>query len=144
MDQAPGPIIARVRPSIARIVGIVGSPDCDIAIHTSVIVTIAPASGVHKPISRSEPAADAIRPRTSDAGGVVFAMCAAREWKRAIAVIILCRRSPVPGQPLANVENRRCIEAGTDGRRIRWEKERPKVACVLLQMGELQFDDSAL
>ena len=136
--------MARVRPSIARIIGTVGSADCEIAIHSSVIVTIAPASGVHKPTSRSKPVADASRSRATDAAGAVFSMCAAREWKRIVAVITLCRRSPVPGQPFAKVENSRCIEAGTDGRRIRREKEQPKVACVLLQMGELQFDDSAL
>jgi len=55
IDQAPGPIIAKVAPRIASIRGTSGSPTHDKTIHSSTMVTSTPPTGVHKPTGRSIP-----------------------------------------------------------------------------------------
>ena len=55
IDQAPGPIIAKVAPRIASIMGTNGSPTRDTTIHSSTMVTRTPPTGVHKPTRRSIP-----------------------------------------------------------------------------------------
>ena len=64
MDQAPGPIIAKVAPRAASTMGINGSPGRENAIHISTMVTVAPASGVHKTGEKKYP-----RPYPDDLGG---------------------------------------------------------------------------
>jgi len=56
IDQAPGPIIAKVAPRVASISGSNGSPTCDEITHSSTMATSAPPSGVHKPARRRIPA----------------------------------------------------------------------------------------
>ena len=56
IDHAPGPSIANVRPSIASMIGINGSPTQRHAIQTSTIPNSTPAAGVHKPARRNIPA----------------------------------------------------------------------------------------
>jgi hypothetical protein len=55
-DQAPGPIIAKVAPRIAKIMGIKGSPAPKKAIQISTIATSVPTTGVHRPTRRNNPA----------------------------------------------------------------------------------------
>lgn len=109
IDQAPGPIIARVAPRVAKTRGSQKSPPPpEKAIHNSRPAMSAPAIGVHRPTKRRSVAPASINCATSDA-------CCATPWKRTIrqhikaaAVIKRWRRRPTPGNPLANVENRRC------------------------------------
>ena len=60
MDQAPGPTIAKAAPRTACMMAIHGSPECERsrekAIHTSTMAAKDPATGVHKPTRRSNPA----------------------------------------------------------------------------------------
>jgi len=76
MDQYPGPIMAKVAPSPAGIMRIHRSAGCEIAITTSAIATIVPATGVHRPSRRSIPAPTAITCETVDATGAVSPKCA--------------------------------------------------------------------
>lgn len=60
MDQAPGPTIATIAPSVAWIMGNHGSLVCEKylepAIHILTTASSAPATGVHKPAKMSSPA----------------------------------------------------------------------------------------
>lgn len=56
MDQAPGPIIAKVNPSTANAIGIPALPAADSAIHVSTPATTIPAMGVHRPAISKIPA----------------------------------------------------------------------------------------
>jgi len=67
MDQAPGPTIARVAPSVANMTGIHESPERENAIHTSARATTVPVTGVHKPTRRNIPAQAAMTCGTTDA-----------------------------------------------------------------------------
>jgi len=50
MENAPGPIIASVPPSVASIAAVPASPGDTKTVHTIIVAMIAPAIGVHKPI----------------------------------------------------------------------------------------------
>ena len=60
MDQAPGPIIAKVAPRVANMMGMNGLAGREKAIQTSTMATSVPAIGVHKPTRRGIPALAAI------------------------------------------------------------------------------------
>jgi len=55
-DQAPGPIIAKVAPRIAKVTEISGLAECVKTFHVSKMAIRVPASGVHSPNSSSTPA----------------------------------------------------------------------------------------
>jgi hypothetical protein len=52
MDQAPGPIMAKVAPKVAKSRGIRGSPLPEKTINSSRAATMVPATGVHSPTRR--------------------------------------------------------------------------------------------
>jgi len=111
MDQAPGPIIAKVAPRVAKMRGFQGSPAPEKTIQTSTPATTAPATGVHKPTRRSIPAPAPIicgTCETFDANCDVALNWETKQYTRAAAVANRCRKRPVPGQPSANVEAKRC------------------------------------
>ena len=60
IDQAPGPIIAKVAPRVANMMGMNGLSGREKAIQTSTMATSVPAIGVHKPTRRGIPALTAI------------------------------------------------------------------------------------
>lgn len=60
MDQAPGPIMARVPPKVAKSRGIEGSPLPEKTINISRAATIVPATGVHSPTRRRIAAATSV------------------------------------------------------------------------------------
>ena len=51
MDHAPGPIIARVAPKVANMIGIPRLPALEQTIHSSAIATTVPAIGVNAPLA---------------------------------------------------------------------------------------------
>ena len=53
IDQAPGPIIAKVAPRVANMMGINELPGREKATQTSTIATSVPTAGVHKPKRRA-------------------------------------------------------------------------------------------
>jgi len=57
IDHAPGPIIAKVTPSVAKMMHIHGSRAWKKMRDTSMIATSVPTTGVHKPARRNIPAA---------------------------------------------------------------------------------------
>jgi hypothetical protein len=61
IDHAPGPIIARVTPSVAKKMHIQGSRVWNKMMDISMIATTVPATGVHKPTRRNIPAAAPIK-----------------------------------------------------------------------------------
>jgi hypothetical protein len=112
MDQAPGPIIAKAAPRTACMMAIHGSPECESnrrkAIHTLTMAANDPASGVHRPTRRNNPA-----PAPMTCGTAIVNGGDSRRptiAKRISANPVSSRRSrrPMPGQPSANVENSRC------------------------------------
>ena len=112
MDQAPGPIIAKAKPSTACMMAIHGSLECqkclEQAIHTLTMPVKDPASGVHRPTTRSNPLpAPTICSTTAINEGASRRLMIPK-WKSATAVSSRRRRRPTPGQPLAKVENSRC------------------------------------
>jgi hypothetical protein len=76
MDHAPGPIIARVALKVAKMIGIPELPALEQTIHSSAIVIIVPATGVHKPTRSSIPATAANMCGTIDANCDVSLKCA--------------------------------------------------------------------
>jgi hypothetical protein len=108
MDHAPGPIIARVAPKVAKMIGIPRPPELEQTIHSSTIVIIVPTTGVHKPTRSSIPATAANMCGTIDANCDVSLKCAIPEQNRVVAVNTRWSRMPMPGQPFGNVENKRC------------------------------------
>lgn len=112
MDQAPGPIIAKEPPRIAKRIAIQGSLFFDKMTHNWLPATTVPATGVHNPTRRSIPAPAPINCGRISANWVAR-RCATTQYNRATAVTKRWRNSPLPGQPLANVENKRCREAST-------------------------------
>ena len=72
MDQAPGPIMARVAPSTANRTEDAALPALDHTSHASAIATSVPATGVHKPIRRNAPATAPIACGTISAQAVVL------------------------------------------------------------------------
>jgi len=67
IDQAPGPMIAWVAPSIASRMGTRASPVCTQAIQPSATAITVPLTGVHNPMSRNIPAPAAIKSGTTSA-----------------------------------------------------------------------------
>ena len=57
IDQAPGPIAARLNPNVANMIEMSGLPKLEKAIHTSNTAIRLPAIGVQKPTTSSIPAA---------------------------------------------------------------------------------------
>ena len=79
MDHAPGPIIARVAPSIANVTEMRGLVVCVKKLHVSTTATRVPAIGVHRPSRTSIPArAPTIAGATSAACDVLAKMMTAQ------------------------------------------------------------------
>ena len=57
IDQAPGPIIAKVAPRIAKVTEMRGLSECARRFHVSTNAIRIPATGVQRPNSKSTPAA---------------------------------------------------------------------------------------
>jgi hypothetical protein len=64
IDHAPGPIIARVTPSVAKMMHIHGSRVWKKMRDISMIATSVPTTGVHKPTRRNIPAAAPTKSKT--------------------------------------------------------------------------------
>jgi len=111
MDQAPGPIIARVAPRVARTMDIEGPPPPEKTIHSSLAATTAPTTGVHRPARSSIPAPAAIKCGTIAANCEPSLRCSPTQRRRTVADNNRWSRRPRPGQPFGNVENRRCKKA---------------------------------
>src|SRR5262249_43179629 len=107
MDHAPGPIIAKVAPNVAKMMGIAPSA-LEYATHTSTAAINVPQTGVHRPSSRSTAALAPIACGKTKADCEGSLRCPKPEPSRAVAVTTRCRRRPRPGQPFGNVEKRRC------------------------------------
>jgi len=79
IDQAPGPIVARVKPNVANMIEMSGLPPLEKAIHTSTTAIRPPAIGVQKPTRSSIPAAAPIIGAAISAGwDVLFKVATAQ------------------------------------------------------------------
>jgi hypothetical protein len=102
--------------------------------------------GVHKPASRSIPAPIATDCLTIASGRGVPISSAIPSWMRRNPATTLRRSSPLPGQPLGNMENKRCrktpiVKSKESATRL----ESPKTGVgIHLFRGGLELDDSAL
>jgi hypothetical protein len=107
-DQPPGPISTKAPPNVARKISGHEVPLSAKVLHSASIITRDPAIGVHKPTTRSSPSP--IASMSKIAGSIAWSIrnlsipCA----MRAIPATSRMSKSPTPGQPRANVENRRC------------------------------------
>jgi hypothetical protein len=103
-DQAPGPSSARAAPMIPTRRLVRGSPEWEKAFQSSKNTTIAPATGVHKPASRS---IAAIAESESIVVGRIGGLPRSIRSALAISATPAAKRrrsKPTPGQPWANVE----------------------------------------
>src|SRR5437016_13856338 len=116
-DQAPGPIIARVAPNVAKRIGIQGVSGRANAIQSSAIATSVPITGVHNPSARTSPAAAAIICGVVKIRAESLSTRSIAEKKRAAPVTSRWTKRALPGQPLANVENKRCKSTLVQGKR---------------------------
>jgi hypothetical protein len=107
MDHAPGPSIASAAPTPPIKMCIHGSCICMKAHDTSATAITAPATGVQKPIN-SRAAAQTTTKRTASAGRGATTSPAMPCCTDGITAIARKNKSPAPGQPSGNVENRRC------------------------------------
>lgn len=110
MDQAPGPIIAKAAPRVAKTMGVEGSLPPEKTIHSSLAAITAPTTGVHRPMSSRIPAPAAIICGAIDAKCEVSLRCSATQQRRTVADNNRWSRRPLPGQPFGNAENRRCTK----------------------------------
>jgi len=112
IDQAPGPTIAKAAPRTACMMAIRGSRECERncenAIHTLAMAAKDPATGVHRPARRSNPAPAPMTCSTTVINGGASRRQMSPEWISANPVSSRRSRRPIPGQPSANVENSRC------------------------------------
>ena len=79
IDQAPGPIAARLKPNVASMIEMTGLARLETAIHTSSTAIRPPAIGVQKPTRSSIPAAAPIMAAAIRAGwDVLFKLAIAQ------------------------------------------------------------------
>jgi hypothetical protein len=105
-DHVPGPSSAKAAPMVPNKMLAHGSAGCEMAFQNPKTATSAPAMGVHKPASKSIPVAIASTSATGSIGGPVRSLMSP-EAITLIPAISRSKRRPAPGQPQANVENRR-------------------------------------
>ena len=108
IDQAPGPSIARLAAIEAAITEAHHSSTRELAIQSSTSADTTPAMGVQSPTIKKTPrpaarSGIACCSKRADVRDALRASCI-RKAKRARRNT----RRPFPGQPLVNVENRRC------------------------------------
>jgi len=144
MDQAPGPIIARLMPSVAKTIANDGVPGWTKAIHTSTMLASTPATGVHMPPRIKRPAAAPTICGTRSRAGAP-ALTAAIPWaRRAPPASIRRSRIPPPGEPSANVENSRCKVSRLKRKEFAAGREDPKWGSGTPTFVGLQFDYASL
>jgi len=105
-DQAPGPSIASPAPNTADSMSLQRFPGRHKAAHNSIIAATPPAIGVHNPAARNSPTAASINSFRKWWGDSTSPVTPS--WNNATAGPSRRQRSPIPGQPLAKVENKRC------------------------------------
>ena len=110
-DQAPGPIIARVAPKVAKRIGTHEVSKRAKTIQSSAIATRAPMMGVHNPRARKIPAVAPTILGAVKIRGDCFTSVAIAEEKSATPASNRWTNKALPGQPFANVENKRCKSA---------------------------------
>ena len=111
IENAPGPIIAKVPPMVARKIAIPTLPEHVKAIHISRATISVPVNGVHRPVIM-QIANNALRICVNIA--VVAGVSQKRttpSWSRARPTTNRWINSPRPGQPSANVVKSRCKNA---------------------------------
>ena len=106
-DQAPGPSMARAAPRVPKRIKLQGSRGCVKALQVSMIARSTPAMGVHKPASRSIPAAIARTCITAMLVGGALCSSIILRTSNAMPTTRRMSRRPAPGQPRANVEKSR-------------------------------------
>ena len=77
MDHAPGPIIAKLAPRAAKIMAAHASAALERAIHSSIVASNVPATGVQRPTRRNTPVPIAKRCGIAVANSTVPFRCAA-------------------------------------------------------------------
>jgi hypothetical protein len=107
-DHAPGPIIASVAADVANKIGIRPPSPQEKAIHASETAINVPQIGVHKPMSKSNPAPAAIICGKRRANPEASLRDPNPKQNRNAVVTTRCKRRPLPGQPSGNAEKRRC------------------------------------
>src|SRR5208282_2577599 len=105
IDQAPGPIIAKLTPNPQTIIGVHGSAGPKKTSHSCLAATRRPTYGVPNPITRRT---DAINCNTIVAKLGLALDCRNASRKRIVPMRNLWIRRPMPGHPAAKVENKRC------------------------------------
>src|SRR5579863_4476000 len=105
MDQAPGPRRIKLNPMAAHSSDDQNSPSLENPIQSSIPTAVAPAIGVHKPISKKAAVPTAIAPNAQElpSPGTRRKNPRTRDAETANLRTI----SPNPGQPFPNAENRR-------------------------------------
>ena len=107
-DQAPGPSIASPAPNIANSIWLQGSPERQKAPHNPMTAAAPPAMGVHKPAHRKNPAAASISSLSKCCWWGDSTDPTNPSWNKTLPAPSRRQRRPIPGQPLAKVENKRC------------------------------------
>ncbi len=105
IDQAPGPIIAKLTPNPQTMIGVHGSAGPKKTSHRCLAATRRPTYGVPNPITRRT---DAINCNTIVAKLGLALDCRNASRKRKVPMRNLWIRRPMPGHPAAKVENKRC------------------------------------
>jgi hypothetical protein len=106
-DHSPGPKSARAIPMVARKMFAQGSPGCVMLFHTPSTATRDPAMGVHKPASSSIPAAVPIAFGMNNCAGCPLHNPISPWPMSELPATNRIMSRPVPGQPVAKVENSR-------------------------------------
>lgn len=110
-DRTPGPSIAKAAPMAANITQLRTCPVFDTIDHASRITTKAPAMGVHRPATKSIPAAVSKKERTIPSQWGPCSSAAIPSLIKRMPETRRRSRRPLPGQPSGNIEKSRCTEA---------------------------------
>jgi hypothetical protein len=142
MDQAPGPRRIKLNPIAAHSSDGQNSSSLENAIQSSIPTAVAPAIGVHKPISKKAAAPAATTPNALELPSPGTRRKNPRMRNAEIANLRTI--SPNPGQPFANVENRRCRVSPLRDYAISAGEETSIESSVSPFRVKLQTDNSAL
>jgi hypothetical protein len=143
IDWTPGPSIASAAPRVANTMQLRTSPVLEAMDHSSTITTKTPVMGVHKPATKSIPAAISRTGRTMPDHCDVRSSSIAPSLIKKKAATNRRSRRPLPGHPVGNIGKSRCTETSTTSLGVpqRWPNLQ-KLASPYPPLEGSQFDDS--
>ena len=110
IDRTPGPSIANTAPKVISVTQLRTSPVLDAMHHSSTITTNAPVMGVHKPATKSIPAAISKKDCTMPGRPDTRSSSVTPSLIKKMAATSRRSRRPLPGHPSGKIENSRCTE----------------------------------